>query len=53
MRLLNITGETDMSATYDEDLYTWSLEQATLLRTRQFDQIDLEQFTNPDFWPSA
>ncbi|KHD10032.1 hypothetical protein PN36_29190 [Candidatus Thiomargarita nelsonii] len=31
-----------MSATYDEDLYTWSLEQATLLRTRKFDQIDLE-----------
>ncbi|RKZ36007.1 MAG: DUF29 domain-containing protein [Gammaproteobacteria bacterium] len=31
-----------MSATYDEDLYTWSLEQAILLRTRKFDQIDLE-----------
>jgi hypothetical protein len=31
-----------MSATYDEDIYTWSLEQAILLRTRQFDQIDLE-----------
>lgn len=27
---------------YDEDLYTWSLEQAKLLRERKFDQIDLE-----------
>ncbi|WP_069471115.1 DUF29 domain-containing protein [Candidatus Marithrix sp. Canyon 246] len=31
-----------MSATYDEDLYTWSLEQASLLRAHKFDQIDLE-----------
>lgn len=30
------------SATYDEDLYTWSLEQASLLRAHRFDQIDLE-----------
>jgi len=29
-------------ATYDEDLYTWSLEQASLLRARKFEQIDLE-----------
>ncbi|MDM8548271.1 DUF29 domain-containing protein [Candidatus Venteria ishoeyi] len=27
---------------YDEDLYTWSLEQAKLLRAGQFEQIDLE-----------
>lgn len=27
---------------YDEDLYSWSLEQARLLRERKFDQIDLE-----------
>lgn len=31
-----------MSATYDGDLYTWSLEQASLLRAHKFDQIDLE-----------
>jgi hypothetical protein len=30
------------SASYDEDLYTWSLEQASLLRAGKFDQIDLE-----------
>ena len=30
------------SVTYDEDIYTWSLEQASLLRVRKFDQIDLE-----------
>lgn len=30
------------NASYDQDLYTWSLEQAALLRARQFDQIDLE-----------
>ncbi len=30
------------SALYDEDLYTWSLEQASLLRKRKFDQVDLE-----------
>ncbi len=30
------------TATYDNDLYTWSLEQAALLRQRKFDQIDLE-----------
>lgn len=30
------------TATYDQDLYTWSLEQAALLRARNFDQIDLE-----------
>lgn len=28
--------------TYDQDLYTWALEQAALLRARKFDQIDLE-----------
>lgn len=27
---------------YDQDLYSWSLEQAMLLRERKFDQIDLE-----------
>jgi hypothetical protein len=27
---------------YDEDLYSWSLEQAKLLREHKFDQIDLE-----------
>ena len=27
---------------YDQDLYSWSLEQAKLLRERKFDQIDLE-----------
>ncbi len=27
---------------YDQDLYTWSLEQARLLRERKFDQLDLE-----------
>jgi len=31
-----------MSATYDDDLYTWSLEQASLLRAHRFDQINLE-----------
>lgn len=30
------------TATYDDDLYTWSLEQAALLRQRKFDQVDLE-----------
>jgi hypothetical protein len=30
------------TATYDNDLYTWSLEQAALLRQRKFDQVDLE-----------
>ena len=30
------------SALYDEDLYTWSLEQASLLRKHKFDQVDLE-----------
>ncbi len=33
---------TATTATYDTDLYTWSLEQAALLRQRKFDQIDLE-----------
>ena len=28
--------------TYDNDLYSWSLEQAALLRAQKFDQIDLE-----------
>ena len=27
---------------YDEDLYTWSLEQAALLKAGKFDQIDIE-----------
>ncbi len=31
-----------MSASYEEDLYTWSLEQTSLLRAHKFDQIDLE-----------
>ena len=30
-----------MATDYDEDLYTWSQEQAALLRARRFDQIDL------------
>jgi len=30
------------AVTYDQDLYSWSLEQAKLLRERKFDQIDLE-----------
>lgn len=30
------------SVTYDQDLYTWALEQAALLKERKFDQIDLE-----------
>ena len=29
-------------ASYDSDLYTWSLEQAELLRQGKFDQADLE-----------
>ena len=29
-------------ATYDSDLYTWSLEQAELLRQGKFDQADLK-----------
>ncbi|OQW97778.1 MAG: hypothetical protein BWK73_53840, partial [Thiothrix lacustris] len=29
-------------ATYDQDLYTWSLQQAQLLRERKFDQADWE-----------
>ncbi len=28
--------------TYDQDLYTWSLQQAQLLRERKFDQADWE-----------
>jgi hypothetical protein len=31
-----------MPASYEEDLYTWSLEQASLLRAGKFDQIDVE-----------
>jgi hypothetical protein len=30
------------TVTYDEDLYTWSLEQANLLKERKFDQVDLK-----------
>lgn len=30
------------TATYDNDLYSWSLEQAALLRARKFEQLDLE-----------
>lgn len=30
------------SAIYDQDLYTWSLEQAQLLRERKFEQVDWE-----------
>ncbi len=29
-------------AAYDQDLYTWSLQQAQLLRERKFDQADWE-----------
>lgn len=31
-----------MVAIYDDDLYTWSLEQANLLKEHKFEQIDLE-----------
>ncbi len=31
-----------MLASYEKDLYTWALEQASLLRRRKFDEIDLE-----------
>ncbi len=31
-----------MPVSYEQDLYTWSLEQASLLRRHKFDQIDLE-----------
>jgi hypothetical protein len=34
-------GKLVMAADYDRDLYTWSQEQAALLRERKFDQIDL------------
>ena len=40
-----MTGDAGMgasTATYDNDLYSWSLEQAALLRARKFDQLDLE-----------
>jgi len=30
------------SAAYDEDFYAWTQEQATLLRSRQFSQVDIE-----------
>lgn len=30
------------AAAYDQDLYSWSLEQAQLLRERKFDQVDWE-----------
>lgn len=30
------------TATYENDLYSWSLEQAALLRAGKFDQVDLE-----------
>ena len=29
-------------ASYDQDLYTWSLQQAQILRERKFDQADWE-----------
>lgn len=32
-----------MNTDYESDLYTWSREQAALLRERKFDQIDLER----------
>ncbi len=32
---------------YDRDLYTWSLEQAALLRRAR------PQFISPDFWSDA
>ena len=31
-----------MKATYQQDFYTWSLEQADLLRQKRFKEIDLE-----------
>src|SRR5260370_7643141 len=30
------------SAAYDEDFYAWTQEQATLLRSGQFSQVDIE-----------
>jgi hypothetical protein len=30
------------SVAYDQDLYTWALQQAALLRERKFDQVDWE-----------
>lgn len=33
---------TTHQATYDNDLYSWSLQQAALLRAGKFDEIDLE-----------
>ena len=30
------------NATYDNDLYSWSLEQAALLKAKKFDQVDWE-----------
>ena len=30
------------SAAYDEDFYAWTQEQAALLRSRQFSQVDIE-----------
>lgn len=30
------------NVTYDQDLYTWALQQAALLRERKFDQVDWE-----------
>jgi hypothetical protein len=32
-----------MGTTYTQDFYTWTKEQAQLLRARKFDQIDLDQ----------
>jgi len=37
-----IFGGDHMAATYESDGYTWSLEQAALLRARKFEEIDLE-----------
>lgn len=37
------TGGTDMGAVaYDQDFYSWALDQAALLREGKFDQLDFE-----------
>jgi len=31
-----------MGAAYQQDFYTWTLEQINLLKQKRFDEIDLE-----------
>ncbi|MBJ6611270.1 MAG: DUF29 family protein [Candidatus Thiothrix moscowensis] len=44
-------------APYDQDLYTWSLQQSQLLRERKFDQVDcpwaFETFMDEAFWSES